>query len=198
MPTLIVGLGNPGKKYEDTRHNAGFKAVEIFRKRHAADFPDWRTDKKLRGRQTHGSLGGKKIILLQPQTFMNESGGCLAAAAGFWKVEPDDIIVVYDDLDLPVGKIRVRPGGSAGGHNGLRSIIDRLGTEDLARVRIGIAGERRRSVPAEDYVLKRFEPNESELIGTGLHKAADALESILEVGLEAAMNDANADGPELK
>lgn len=196
MPTLIVGLGNPGKKYAATRHNSGFQAVESLRKKYAADLADWTEDARLQSRVSRGRIKDEKVILLQPQTFMNNSGSAAAAAAGFWKVAPARVIVVYDDLDLPLGRIRVRREGSSGGHKGLQSIIERLGTNKIPRVRIGIAGTRRADTPGEDYVLKKFEAGESGPLKEGLDQAVQALELILENSVEAAMNSMNADKTE--
>ncbi len=190
MPTLIVGLGNPGKKYEQTRHNAGFLAVEAFRRLHEEEFSAWSDSKDLLGRVAQGKLDGKKTVLLLPQTFMNNSGDAVRATAGFFKLDAKDVIVVCDELDLPLGRIRVRSGGSSS-HKGVRSIIAWAMTDQIRRVRIGIATERLKTVPAEDYVLERFAPAEKKEFDSACRRAAEALSSILAEGIDAAMNRYN-------
>jgi len=193
MPTLIVGLGNPGKKYAATRHNVGAAAVEFFKNDGGAAYQDWTNNPRFQSRISSGVIeGGKKVILLLPQTFMNNSGDAVFAASRFWRVAIKDIVIVYDDLDLPVGAIRVRANGSAGGHKGMRSIIERLGTPAIKRVRIGIAGALRDRVPADKYVLERFGRNEKTLIEAAEQKAAEAVAAIVAEGIEAAMNRVNA------
>ncbi len=190
MPTLIVGLGNPGKKYAPTRHNAGFLAVEAFRRLHEDVFSAWSDSKDFLGKVAQGKINGKKTILLLPQTFMNNSGDAVAAAARFFKIDAKDVIIVCDELDLPLGRIRVRSGGSSS-HKGVRSIIAWAMTDQIRRVRIGIATERLKTVPAEDYVLERFAPSEKKEFDGACQRAADALSSILSEGIDAAMNKYN-------
>jgi PTH1 family peptidyl-tRNA hydrolase len=189
MPKLIVGLGNPGKEYAETRHNAGFKLVELFQARHEQDLSGW--SKKFEARISEGRLQRQKVILLMPQTFMNESGSSVGAAADFWKAAAKDTIIVYDDLDLPLGTVRIREQGSAGGHKGVASILKRLGTQKIARLRLGIGTERATRVPAEDYVLEKFSAAEKDVLKDALKRASEALEMMLIEGAAAAMNKFN-------
>jgi len=191
MPALVIGLGNPGKEYERTRHNVGFGTVEAFRFARRDDFAEWKGSSKFLAKVAAGKIGAKKVILLQPQTFMNNSGDAALAAAGFWKIAPKDVIVVYDDLDLPVGSIRVRAEGSAGGHKGMRSIIERLGTQTIKRIRIGVAGVLRDRVPADKYVLEKFGKNEEPLLEEARKKAVEAIGVIIAEGIDEAMNRFN-------
>jgi PTH1 family peptidyl-tRNA hydrolase len=170
---LVIGLGNPGKDYAATRHNVGFRVVEALQKKNAADFGGW--SGKFDSLVSEGRIGGTKVALLQPQTYMNDSGTAVAKAAQFWKVASADIIVISDDLDLPLGTVRVRAGGSSGGHNGLKSIIEHLGTQEFPRVRVGIAGTERAVVPADSYVLEPFAAEEREPIAKAIEDAADAV-----------------------
>jgi PTH1 family peptidyl-tRNA hydrolase len=186
---LIVGLGNPGKKYEQTRHNAGFRAVRAYHTLHIEDFDGWK--KKFEGEVAEGRVGGEKTVLLLPQTYMNESGTAVRQAADFWHVEPKDVILVYDELDIPVGSLRIRANGSAGGHNGMKSVLSHLGTEEVPRMRIGIKGEHAEGVPAEDYVLGRFTADEEVLLATAIKTTVEALDTALGEGLESAMNKHN-------
>jgi PTH1 family peptidyl-tRNA hydrolase len=186
---LIIGLGNPGKGYERTRHNAGFMAVRAFRDAHADAFGGW--SRKFQAEASEGRVGGDKVVLLLPQTFMNVSGQSVAEAAAFWKVAPENVILVHDDLDLPLGTLRVRPDGSAGGHNGVKSVIAALGKQNFPRVRLGIATPIAEKVPAEDFVLQRFGEEEAKVIDDAVARAADALDAILADGLDAAMNRFN-------
>ncbi|MFH2104972.1 MAG: aminoacyl-tRNA hydrolase [Parcubacteria group bacterium] len=156
---LIVGLGNPGEEYKNTRHNAGFMAVDYLQKKlgEAGDFSDFKFDKKANAEISQGLMGEEKVLLIKPQTFMNSSGQAVQQLVNFYKLNPEqDLLVVYDDLDLPLGEIRTS-GTSAGGHNGMQSIMDMLGTENIKRIRIGIQGKLREEI--EDtayYVLQDF------------------------------------------
>jgi PTH1 family peptidyl-tRNA hydrolase len=183
---LLIGLGNPGATYERTRHNAGFRAVRAFRAMHAEDFDGWKN--KFDAQISEGRIGTEKIALMLPQTFMNLSGDAVIQAAQFWKIAPADVIIIYDDLDVPLGNIRIRAGGSAGGHNGMKSVIERLGTQDFPRVRIGIGTERAKTVPAEDFVLERFSPDEEVQIEKTIEAAAKAVEVIIKEGIDIASN----------
>jgi peptidyl-tRNA hydrolase, PTH1 family len=189
MPKLVIGLGNPGKEYAESRHNAGCRLVEYFQSLHAAEFGGW--SKKFEAKIAEGRLQRHKVILILPQTYMNESGVAVGAATNFWKVADKDIVIVYDDLDLPLGAIRVREQGSAGGHKGVASVLKRLGTQKIVRLRIGIGSERAAKVPAEDYVLEKFSPTEKNTLDEVLERAGAALESILIEGTTAAMNKFN-------
>jgi PTH1 family peptidyl-tRNA hydrolase len=183
---LIVGLGNPGAQYEKTRHNAGFRAVRAFHTLHVDGFDGWK--RKFDAEISEGRIGSEKVVLMLPQTFMNLSGDAVAVAAGFWKLSPADVIVVYDELDIPLGNIRIRTSGSAGGHNGIKHIIARLGTQDIARIRIGIGTERAKTVPAEDFVLEKFSSDEEGELKAALENAVKALDTTLAEGIEKAAN----------
>lgn len=182
---LIVGLGNPGAKYDATRHNVGFMALDRLAERHNIAL----TQQKFHGRYATGFCGAEKVCLLQPDTFMNLSGKSVVAAAQFYSVEPESIVVLHDDLDIEPGKIRVKIGGGHGGHNGLRDIASRLGTKDFLRVRLGIGRPEHGDVT--NYVLGRFRPDEEHDVVEMLETACDAIESILENGAPAAQNEFN-------
>lgn len=150
---LIVGLGNPGKNYELTRHNTGFRAVDIL-----AGPNEWKTAKRFKSLILDAALEGVKVLLAKPQTFMNRSGEAVRRLRDFYKIANEDILLVYDDLDLLLGETRLRAGGSDGGHNGLASALAALGTDQIARLKIGIAENKagKQDIPAEDYVLEPF------------------------------------------
>jgi len=183
---LIVGLGNPGPKYEHTRHNAGWRAVRAFHTLHIEQLDGWK--RKFDAEMAEGRIGDEKVALMLPQTFMNLSGDAVIQAVQFWHVDPADVVLVYDELDIPLGNIRIRASGSAGGHNGVKSVLERLGTQEVPRIRIGIGTERSAIVPAEDYVLERFSPDEEAEIAKAEDAAVKALESILTEGVEKAAN----------
>jgi len=189
---LIVGLGNPGRRYERTRHNAGFRVTERLRERWRFDPPETRQD-ALFARGRVAALGGLDVGVLEPQTFMNESGAPLAAALRKLPVEDvsRDVLVVFDDADLPFGRLRLRASGSDGGHRGMADVIDRLGTRDVPRLRFGIG---RPSLPMEtrDFVLARFDAQEEAALTGHLDRAAQAIELFLREGIAAAMNRFNA------
>jgi PTH1 family peptidyl-tRNA hydrolase len=180
---LIVGLGNPGREYEATRHNAGFWWVEEFARAQGASF---RTDAKFHGLVTRTALHGHEVHLLMPQTFMNISGRAVGALAQFYKIEPAQILVVHDELDLPPGSAKLKLGGGHGGHNGLRDIIAHLGTRDFWRLRIGIGhpGERGE---VSNYVLNAARKEEQVLIDEAMARAQNVAPLIVEGKLEAAM-----------
>ena len=184
---LVVGLGNPGRDYAGTRHNLGFEAVDRLARR-------WKIDLGRTGfeaRYGKGTLpGGQDVVLLQPQTFMNLSGASVLAAMQFYRVASDRLIVALDDLALPAGEIRVRPGGSAGGHNGLADIVVRQGTDQVGRVRIGI-GPRPANWAGRDFVLARPDGGERVLLDEAVARSAEAVEVWLERGVEEAMNRYN-------
>lgn len=180
---LIVGLGNPGKKYERTRHNAGFHVVDEIARRSGASVA------KQMSRSLTGvaSIGGGRALLAKPQTYMNESGVAVASLLREVYGTADDLIVVHDDLDLPPGTVRVKAGGGHGGHNGLRSIIEQCGTADFVRVRVGI-GRPPAGGDAADYVLSPFFAEERQGAAAAVSAAADAVIALLEQGAAAAMN----------
>ena len=192
---LVVGLGNPGREYEGHRHNVGFLAVDALRR--AESFPDFR--EKFSGVWTRGEIGGEPVALLEPQTFMNLSGDSVQPAASFLKVLAANVIVVHDELDIPFGDVRLKQGGGHAGHNGLRSIIQRLGTPEFLRVRIGIG----RPPPAfrgevADYVLHDFDAFERAELPAVVSRALDAVRHVVADGIGPAMRVVNTRGPGLK
>ncbi len=186
---LVVGLGNPGKKYAGNRHNVGFVVIdELARSRAMPDFRE-----KFSGELTRGSVAGEDVVALKPMTFMNLSGDSVQPASAFHKVGVRDVIVVHDELDLPFGEVRVKVGGGHAGHNGLRSLIDRMGSPDFTRVRVGIgrppAGFRG---DVADYVLSDFDSVERAALPDVVQRALEAVARIVEHGPQAAMNQLNA------
>lgn len=182
----IVGLGNPGRKYKKTRHNIGFMVIDELLDRH-----NWKLDQaKFKGIYALEHYQNEKVILLQPQTFMNLSGESIKGLIDFYQINIEDILVIYDDLDLPTGKIRLRQKGGHGGHNGVRSTIDHLGTKSFNRLRIGI-GRPTGPVPVIDYVLGKFTREQREDVTMSIADAADACESWLERPFSEVMNDFN-------
>lgn len=189
---LIVGLGNPGEKYSKVRHNLGFMVVDEFR--HKGDWGDWGN----KGEFKSEIIKKGDIILVRPQTYMNNSGMAISGLVNFYKVKPLDVIVSYDELDLPLGKIKVRMGGAAAGHHGVESIIKSLGTDKFIRVRLGIgnlrtkSGEHKgQSINAEKFVLEPFLHSEKSQVKHMIKKALKALDLLLEKGLEKAQNQFN-------
>ena len=180
---VIAGLGNPTRQYEGTRHNTGFSAIYRMADRYNIKMNIAR-HKALIGT---GVIAGEKVMLVMPQTYMNLSGESIGEIIRYYKLTPEDLIVLYDDIDLDVGKIRVRPKGSAGGHNGIKNIIQHIGTEVFDRVRIGI-GHKPPEFDLADYVLSRYSSEELPLIRDAVDKAADAVEVILKDGIDKAMN----------
>ena len=183
---IIVGLGNPSKQYEGTRHNAGFMTLDVLADRYNIDI----SEKKHKALCGKGVIEGNKVVLLKPQTFMNLSGESVRAAADFYKVAPEEIIVIYDDISLEPGQLRVRKKGSAGGHNGMKNIIAHLGTQDFPRIRVGV-GEKPAGMDLADYVLGRFSKGERELLEEAFKEVARAAVAILCDGIESAMNQFN-------
>lgn len=183
---LIVGLGNPGKKYELTRHNIGFETIELLSKR--LDIAVNKT--KFKALIGEGRIGNEKVVLAKPQTFMNLSGESVVAMMNFYGVDPEHLIVIYDDIDTAPGKIRIRKKGSAGTHNGMRNIIFLLKKEDFPRVRIGIGKQVHGDLA--DYVLSRFGKDEIPVMGEALDKAADSVVMMIEKSVDEAMNQFNA------
>jgi len=181
--SLIVGLGNPGREYEATRHNAGFWWLDEFARAHDANF---RTDSKFHGQVARTALHGHEVHLLKPQTFMNVSGRAVGAVAQFYKIAPQHILVVHDELDLPPGSAKLKLGGGHGGHNGLKDIIAHLGTRDFWRLRLGIGhpGER---ADVSNYVLNAPRREEQALMDEAMRRAQDVAPLIVEGKLEAAM-----------
>jgi PTH1 family peptidyl-tRNA hydrolase len=188
---LIVGLGNPGRRYRRTRHNVGWEVVARLARKTGIVLGEEDEFSEV-GR---GVIGGQRVILARPQTYVNVSGEAVRALRRRHRLRPADILVIVDDLDLPLGRLRLRPGGSAGGHNGLRSIIEALGTTDVPRLRVGI-GRPPAGVDPADHVLSRFTPEEEPVIEDALERAADAAATFVAEGIERAMNRFNApNGP---
>ncbi len=188
---LIIGLGNPGAQYERTRHNVGFHVVDAI-----AEKQRWRWERRGRALLASGTLAHEKVVLVKPLTFMNKSGEAVGELVHWYKVTPDDILVVYDDLDLPIGKVRLRANGSAGGHNGLSSIIQHLHTNQFPRLRVGIGRPANAHVETISYVLGTPTGDEHILLATGEDRAVDAISQIVEQGIAAAMNLINPDPEE--
>ncbi|QDT18013.1 aminoacyl-tRNA hydrolase [Alienimonas californiensis] len=197
---LVVGLGNPGDRYRGTRHNVGWEVLAELARRHAPDAkPESNFEAETlrievppgRGRPVFESA---KALLVSPLTYMNLSGRSVAAAARFHKVDPAGVLIVCDDLNLPSGRLRLRGKGSAGGQNGLKDVIEKLGTDEFPRLRVGV-GRPPGRVSAADYVLSRFTPEERTELDLAVQDAADAVELWLTRGLQPAMNAANAPPP---
>lgn len=183
-PALVVGLGNPGADYTDTRHNVGFGVVEQLAARAGGGrFSKHRANADV----VEGRLAGRRVVFAKPRTYMNVSGGPVAGLAKYFSVATEDLVVVHDDLDLGFGVVRLKRGGGEGGHNGLRSISSSVGTRDYLRVRFGIGRPPGRQDPA-DFVLKRFSGAERKELELALDLAADATEALLADGLEPAQN----------
>lgn len=184
---LIVGLGNPGAAYARTRHNAGFRLVERLAERWRLE---WSASRKFHARLARGEYGGRRVVLCEPQTFMNLSGEAVGALVDFYRVKLQNLMVAVDDADLPVGEIRLRMRGSSGGHHGLESIEQRLGTRDFARLRIGIGRQDgRREITG--HVLGRFEAAETALVDKVLTAAGNQVECWLDAGIQKAMSQFN-------
>ena len=186
---LIIGLGNPGKEYEGTRHNVGWEAIDLLANRHHI-FVKARRNRAIVG---EGTISGEKVVLARPLTFMNLSGEAVAGLARRYRINPEDITVICDDVNLDLGRLRIRASGSAGGHNGLKSIIHSLGTQDFARVRMGVGSPRHDDMVK--HVLSKFNRAERSIAKQTTDEAADAVEAILSEGIEPAMNRFNATKP---
>ncbi|MGY4712428.1 aminoacyl-tRNA hydrolase [Mycolicibacterium sp. CBM1] len=187
-PLLVVGLGNPGPQYAKTRHNLGFMVADLLAGRMGAQF---KVHKRSGAEVVTGRLGHRPVVLAKPRTFMNESGRQVGPLAKFYSVPPADVIVIHDELDIDFGRIRLKLGGGEGGHNGLRSVANALGTKDFQRVRIGIGRPPGRKDPAA-YVLETFSAAERTEVPAICEQAADATEMLIEAGLETAQNQVHA------
>ena len=183
---LIAGLGNPGSKYDDTRHNVGFRVVDALAER----FGEKVRRKKFNALTEEVHAEDTKLLLMKPQDYMNRSGHAIATAAGFYKLGPADVLVVTDDMALNVGRLRIRAKGSAGGHNGLKDIIARFGSDDFARLRVGVGDSGR--MDAADYVLSRFSAEERAIVDNAVQTAVDAICCWLRDGVDIAMTRYNA------
>ena len=182
---LVVGLGNPGRKYASNRHNVGFQCLDRLAQAWGFSF----RKRKHKALLAEGEMAGLRVILAKPQTFMNLSGQAVGRLARFYRVSPENILVIYDDLDLPLGKIRLRPEGGSGGHKGMKSIIERLGTHGFPRLRVGI-GRPAHSDPV-DYVLSDFTPEQRITVEDAYESVVSAVELWVAEGIEAAMNRYN-------
>lgn len=181
---LIVGLGNPGREYEKTRHNAGFRALDIL-----SEKLNCKVDKaKFQGLYGQVNFKGRKILLLKPQTFMNLSGRSVLQLSAFFHVPPQNIIVLFDDISLVPGNLRIRKDGSAGGHNGIKSIIAELGSQDFPRIKIGVGAKPHPDYDLADWVLSAFSAQEEKALVPALERAADAALAIIELGIPEASN----------
>ncbi len=188
IPELIVGLGNPEPKYERTRHNIGFNAVDALAKIWQMSLTE---NKRFQGLFAEGlATNGSKIRLLKPLTYMNRSGQSVRAASDWYKIPPQSVLVIYDDMDLPIGKLRMRLSGSAGGHNGMKSIISHLGSQDFPRLRIGISKSDGKHATIS-YVLGKFAPEEAKIMEDVLSVVVKAVELSLKQGIEKSMNRYN-------
>jgi len=181
---MIVGLGNPGRKYNNTRHNVGFKVLEEFAGRFLVEKEESRCEAII----GHTRPGGQKTLLVKPLTYMNNSGQAVAALVKWYKIELENLIVVYDDMDLAPGSLRLRAEGGSGGHKGVTSIIDRLGSRQFSRLRLGIGRPDREAV---DWVLGEFTPEETDVMNKAVRRAADALEYWIRHGIVQTMNEYN-------
>ncbi|MBZ4221170.1 aminoacyl-tRNA hydrolase [Bacillus wiedmannii] len=184
---LIVGLGNPGREYELTRHNIGFMAIDELAKRWNISL----NEQKFKGIFGAGFVNGEKVILLKPLTYMNLSGESIRPLMDYYKIDVEDFVVLYDDLDIPVGKLRLRMKGSAGGHNGVKSTISHLGTQEFQRIRMGI-DRPKNGMKVVDYVLGRFTSEEIPDVSYSIEKAADACEEWLNKPFLQIMNTFNS------
>ena len=182
---IIAGLGNPGKKYENTKHNVGFLTVDILAEKLGIRVSKIR-HKALTG---EGFIGTEKVLLVKPQTYMNHSGESIREVLSFYKADPENLIVIYDDIDLPMGSLRIRKKGSAGTHNGMKSIIYQIASEDFPRVRVGIGGERKGDLA--DYVISGFRKEDISTMEEAIVRAADAVICAVEKGIDIAMGQYN-------
>ena len=184
---IVAFLGNPGLKYNGTRHNAGFMAADAMEKKLGVSINKMR----FKALTQTADIGGKKVLLMKPQTYMNLSGDAIAQAANFYKVPPERVIVVSDETALPIGRLRIRRGGSAGGHNGLKSVIARLGTDQFPRIRLGVGDKPHPDYDMADWVLSAFKGQDAADMELVAKKAADAVECYITEGAERAMNQFN-------
>ena len=184
---MLVGLGNPGLKYERSRHNVGFRAVDLLCQKRGC-----RADRlRLKAMTGFCELGGQKVLLVKPMTYMNLSGQAVRPLADYYKIPPEHILVIFDDVSLPVGKLRVRPDGSAGGHNGAKSLIAELGSQCFPRIRVGVGEKPHPDYDLADWVLSSFSAQEEKLLAPALERAVEAAQTVIEEGVARAMNQYN-------
>jgi len=182
---IVVGLGNPGKKYENTRHNMGFLSVDVLAEKY-----DIKVNKiKFKSLVGEGRIGGQKVILVKPQTYMNLSGEAVREIVDFYKTESQELIVIYDDIDIPTGNVRIRKKGSSGTHNGMRNILLHIGTEDFPRIRVGIGSGKKENLIS--YVTGGVSKDEKCLLEEAVKRAAESAACIIEKGIDKAMNEYN-------
>lgn len=192
MGRLIIGLGNPEEKYYKNRHNVGFMAVDEIAR--VFEFDESITSKKFEAETGISEIRGEEVVMAKPLTFMNNSGVSVGKIVNFYKIDPKEIIVIYDDIDLELGTVRIREKGSAGTHNGMKSIVEHIGTEDFIRIRIGIESRGKTAPSKQDtssFVLSNFTSEETEIIGKSLKKIPEIIESIIKDGIEKTMSKFN-------
>lgn len=182
---IIVGLGNPGKQYENTRHNMGFLAVDLLAEKYNIDV----NKIKFKALVGEGRIAGQKVLLVKPQTYMNLSGEAVRQAMDFYKIVPEELIVIYDDIDIPTGTFRIRKKGSPGTHNGMRNIFQHIQTNDFPRIRVGIGSGKKDNLAG--YVTGGISKSEQEILADVLKSSADAAACIIEKGIDKAMNEYN-------
>lgn len=186
--TVVAGLGNPGNKYDGTRHNVGFGVVDLLAEKYGIKV----NRLKFKAMTGEGTIGGERVLIVKPQTFMNLSGESLREVVEWYKLPVENLIVVYDDVDLPVGTIRIRPKGSSGTHNGMKSVIYQLQSDGFPRIRVGI-GKAPAGWDLADYVLSRFSAEEADSMRRSFETAADATAAIISSGIASAMNNYNGE-----
>ena len=184
---LVVGLGNPGSKYENTRHNMGFLALDLLAEKEKLTFNKLR----FKAWTATAELGGEKVLLMKPQTYMNLSGESVGEAARFYKIPPEHVLVISDDISIGTGKLRIRPNGSAGGHNGLKSIIQHLGSDRFPRIKVGVGSPQHAEHDIVDWVIGKPMGEDAKVLRQTLEKAADAVSAVISQGPEKAMNKFN-------
>ena len=184
---LLVGLGNPGNQYENTRHNVGFMVADQLGERYRLPIQKL----KFKALTNVFTISGEKVLVMKPVTYMNLSGEAVGEAARFYKLPPERVLVISDDVSLPVGKLRIRKGGSAGGHNGLKSIIQHLGTDQFPRIKVGVGQKPHPDYDMADWVLSKFAGEDLKTITEAIRKAADAVECLIQEGPDKAMNRFN-------
>lgn len=188
---LIVGLGNPGREYEKTRHNCGFRALDLL-----AENLGCKVDRlKFQGLYGQVNYNGQKVFLLKPQTYMNLSGRSVLQLSAYFNIPPQNIIVIFDDISLEPGRLRIRPDGSAGGHNGIKSIIQEVGSQSFPRVKIGVGAKPNPNYDLADWVLSTFSAQEEKALAVSLKNAADAALAIIDKGVPEAANKFNGSHP---